>query len=336
MTVLIAEGMADVGIRTLRAAGATIVTPTHVYDPITVTAIVVRSVFRFGAAALARFPNLRVIAKLGTGLDNIDEDACRARGVVIVSAPGMNSVSTAEFTIMQVLAIWKNAYEIHDRVHTRDFRRSDYHGRELAGTTAAVIGYGSIGKQVVERLRPFVREVLVYDRAQASRCATTVGNVRFVTDRDALLPHADILILAVTLAGNERMMDADFLAAVKPSVLLVNMARGGLVDEAVLMDFLRTHPEAHYATDVIAHEPDYTLPPAQQTYTHPLLALPNVTFTPHIACLTSECQERIAIMVAEDLIRVLCSESLDDARPAQPGTPIAATRALKLPSSMRE
>lgn len=306
-TALIAEGIASNGREILVRAGVSIVTPDDTYDPRTIDGIIVRSVFRADRVTLAQFPNCRVIAKLGTGLDNIDEDACRAAGVAIVSAPGMNSVSTAEFTVMQILAVWKNAYEIHNRVHARDFRRAEYHGRELAAVTAGIIGYGSIGKHIVERLRPFVREVLVYDRAQASRCAIDIGNVRFVTDRAELLPSANILVFAVTLAGNERMVDASFLAQVRPDVLLVNMARGGLTDEPALIAFLQQHPEAHYVADVIADEPDYTLPPERQRYHHPLLELPNVTFTPHIASLTPECQDRIARDVATRVIAYIRS-----------------------------
>lgn len=305
--VLIAEGIADSGREILMRAGVSVVAPADTYDPRTIDGIIVRSVYRADRATLARFPNCQIIAKLGTGLDNIDEDACRAAGVAVVSAPGMNSVSTAEFTVMQVLALWKNAYEIHDRVRAHDYRRAAYHGRELAGATAGVIGCGSIGKQVIERLRSFVREVLVYDRAQASRCAIDIENVRFVTDRVELLPSASILVLAVTLAGNESMVDASFLAHVRPDVLLVNMARGGLVDESALLRFLRAHPQAQYATDVIADEPDYTLSPKRQRYHHPFLELPNVTFTPHIASLTPECQDRIARDVATRVIAYIRS-----------------------------
>ena len=222
-----------------------------------------------------------------------------------MSAPGVNSVSTAEFTVMQVLALWKRAYEIHDRVRQRDYRRALYHGRELAGTTAGVIGYGSIGKHVVDRLRPFVREVRVYDRAQASRCAISVGNVHFVTSIGALLPACDVVLLCVTLAGNERMVDAQFLAQCRDDVLIMNTARGGLVDDRALMDFLQTHPAAHYACDVVAPEPDYTLAPDRQRYRHALFELPNVTFTPHIANLTPECQERIARVVAQQVLERL-------------------------------
>lgn len=308
-TVLIAEGIADAGRQILADAGITIVTPAVAYDGASISGIIVRSVFRVDRTTLAQFPRCRVVAKLGTGLDNIDEDACHVADVTVVSAPGMNSISTAEFTVMQVLALWKNAYEIRDRVRQRDYRRAVYHGRELAGVTAGIIGYGSVGKHIVERLRPFVREVLVYDRAQASRCAIEIGNVRFVTERDALLAVSDLLILAVTLAGNERMVNREFLAQLRDDVLLVNMARGGLVDEPALIGYLRTHSGARYATDVLADEPDYALPPDHQKYRSPLLDLPNVTFTPHIACLTRECQEEIARHVARAIVAHLHAEA---------------------------
>lgn len=310
MTVFIAEGMAEAGQRILTEAGVTIVTPSDVYDPIAVECMIVRSVYRVDHAALARFPRLRVVAKLGTGLDNVDVDACRAAEIIVMSVPGMNSVSTAEFTVLQVLASWKRAYEIHTRVRARDYRRALYHGRELAHTTAGVIGYGSVGKHVVDRLRPFVRSVRVYDRAQASKCAITVGNIEFITTLDALIPEVDILVLCVTLAGNERMVDAEFLTQCRDRVLIVNTARGGLIDNQALMAFLSAHPEAQYVCDVIDPEPDYALPPDRQTYRHPLLELPNVTFTPHIANLTPECQDRIARTIATRVLGSLAMPSL--------------------------
>ncbi|MBI4449956.1 hypothetical protein HY634_02775, partial [Candidatus Uhrbacteria bacterium] len=217
-----------------------------------------------------------------------------------------------EFTVTQILALWKNAYEIHDRVRQRDYRRATYHGRELAGVVAGIMGYGSVGKHIVERLRPFVREVHVFDRAQASRSAIDVGTVRFVTSIEDLRSACDVLILATTLAGNERIIDAAFLAHVRPDVLLVNMARGGLVDEAALFEFLRTHLGARYATDVVTHEPDYSCAPEEQSYRNPLLALPNVTYTPHIACLTPECQERIAVAIARRVVDALMTHAVHE------------------------
>lgn len=300
MYVLIAEGMHKDGVAQLETAGLHIVTPREEYDPKQIAILIVRSVFNVDEYALDKYPNVETVAKLGTGLDNIDQEVCRSRGVAIIHAPGLNSVSTAEFAVAQIINIYKNSFEIYDRVRRRDFRRHLYYGKELADLSAGVIGYGSVGKNIVERLRPFVRRVYIRDKY--AKGGIDMGNVSFVDDQALLLKNSDIVVLAVTLKGNEGMVDQNFLDALKDDCLLVNIARGGLVDEAVLLGTLKTRPRMRYFCDVLSKEPNYDMPPEAQDYTHPLLELPNVIFTPHIANLTDECQRKIALHIAQKVI----------------------------------
>lgn len=290
MLALIAEGMHPSGISLLAENGVKTVTPKEPYINKAVEALIVRSVFPVDAKALQRFPNLKMVAKLGTGLDNIDLGACRLRNIRVIHTPGLNAVSTAEFAVMQVLAFYKRAYRIQEGVRGNDFRRALYAGRELSGLTAGVIGYGNVGKNIVERLSPFVKKIHVYDQNQQSG------------DLDGLLKNSDMILLAVSLAGNEEMVNRSFLARVRPDVLLVNIARGALVCEPDLVEFLKINREAFYVCDVLKEEPDYSKAPELQDYYNLLLQLPNVFYTPHVASLTGECQEKIAIKIAQEVI----------------------------------
>lgn len=292
MIVLIAEGMDESGVQLLKESRIQCVTPADAFDHKDVHGIIVRSVFKVNARTAEEFPNLRLVAKLGTGLDNIDLDFCRNRNIEVLHTPGINSVSTAEFTVMQILNIYKNAYGIYERIKKRDYRRNLYFGRELADEIVGLIGFGSVGKSIAERMTPFVKKVLIYDRKNDREL------------QDSLLSQSNILILAVTLEGNEKMVGSAFLKKLRPDVLLVNIARGGLVDEQALTNFLKKNPKARYYCDVLTKEPDYNKAPESQDYQNSLLELPNVFFTPHIASLTAECQKKIALEMASKVIKI--------------------------------
>ncbi len=300
MNALIAEGMHPAGEAVLRRAGWRLFEPGGCDQPQEMDALIVRSVFRVDGTALERFPRLSAVAKLGTGLDNIDLSACKYRGVRVINAAGMNALSTAEFGLMQILSHYKNKSRIDAAVKRRDFRRAEYFGRELSGLTVGVIGYGSVGQHLVRLLEPVVAKILVSSNRKPLKEPT--DQCHFVMSLDLLLKEAEVIVLALSLAGNELMINQDFLAQVKPDAVFINMARGGLVDEPALVKFLQSHPQAYYYCDVIEPEPDYTLPPGRQSFDHPLLKVPNTIYTPHIAGMTRECQEKIAIKVAEELI----------------------------------
>ena len=301
MNVFVAEGMHPAGMAQLEKAGFKIITPKEHFDSHVVDIIVVRSVFPVDEAAFRQYPNLKVVAKLGTGLDNIDLQLCCSRGLEVINAPAMNSISTAEFTVAQILNIYKNSFEIHDRVRQRDFRRALYYGRELTDMTAGVIGYGNVGKAIVARLRPFVRKVYIRDNHTEGNKED--GDLHFVADQDALLSQSDAVILAVTLKNNEKMVNSDFLSKLRKDALLVNIARGGIIDEPTLIEFLKKNIEARYYCDVLTREPDYDKTPTTQDYKNPLLELPNVSYTPHIANLTDQCQKKIALAIADKIIK---------------------------------
>jgi D-3-phosphoglycerate dehydrogenase / 2-oxoglutarate reductase len=303
--ILVAEEITRAGRNILESAGMRLFDNNVNVDPKKISGIIVRSVFRVDKNTINEFPNLRVVAKLGTGLDNVDQEACRSAEIAVVNAPGANATSTAEFIVMQTFAIWKNAYEIHDRVRSRDYRRAEYNGRELAGAHIGIIGYGSVGSRVVDRLSPSVASISIYNNVPLPTNRVLPKNVTFVDALEESIKKMDIIIFCVTLAGNEEMINAELLALCKSDVIIVNAARGGIAKKEDLINFLAANARARYVCDVIDPEPDYTLPPEEQVYTHPLLTMHNVTFTPHIASLTPECQEHVVRAVAKKIKAVL-------------------------------
>lgn len=302
MSIWVAEGIHPRGLQALAESGHRVYVRDETFAAEEISGIVVRSVYQINAETLERFPALRCVAKLGTGLDNIDAEACKARGVQVVNAPGQNAVSTAEFAVMLIMAAIKNAFVIHDRVQARDYRRENYYGRELADLSAGVLGYGAVGRNVTERLRPLFRELHICDRNTGN---VRVDKLQFFPDARDVVSRSDVIVLCLSLQGNRHVVDRELLALLRPNALLVNVARGALVREEDLLEFLKERPDARFCCDVLENEPEYELPPERQNYTNPLLELPNVIFTPHIAGMTQESQERIALHIVHELSQVI-------------------------------
>ncbi len=300
MTILIAEGMQESGIELFKKNKIKTLCLSDAYLKEEIEVLIVRSVFGVNEEALRQFPNLKMVAKLGTGLDNIGQDFCAKRSIKVLSVPGLNAVSTAEFTVMQILNIYKNIFEISEKVKGRDFRRALYYGRELVESEIMVIGYGSVGQNIVARLKPFAKKIYISDNHRKRHSEDDA--LQFVSDLNSEIVGCDVIVLALSLKNNEKMVNATFLSRLKKDVLLVNTARGGLIDEPALCLFLKQNPRAFYYCDVLALEPDYTKLPPEQDYCNPLLELPNVLFTPHIAGMTKECQRNIALEIARKVI----------------------------------
>ncbi|MCS7266447.1 MAG: hydroxyacid dehydrogenase [Geminicoccaceae bacterium] len=250
------------------------------------------------AARIARAPRLRVIAKHGVGVDNIDlAEASRRRIPVTVTATA-NATSVAEFAFAQLLALAKSTRAWDEAVRAGDWA-ARYHRTavELAGKTLLVVGFGRIGARVAARALAFEMRVLAYDpyvcaeRIRAAGCTS-------VADLDAVLPEVDAVSLHCPSTPQTRgMFDAQRLARLKPTAFLVNTARGGIVDEEALARALRGGRLAGAALDVFAREP---LPASD-----PLLGVPGLLLSPHVAGITAESARRMALEAAENLLAAL-------------------------------
>lgn len=260
-------------------------------------ALAIYSRDRIDASLLDRAPRLKVIAKGGSKpTSNVDIAAAEQRGIRVLWTPGANAVSVAELTLAVMLAIMRRLPELNAHLRGGGWRSFDLLGRELAGLTLGLVGFGAVGREVARRYAAFGGPMLACDPALPAGSVDASG-ARAVT-LDALLGQADIVSLHCELnARTAGLIDARRLAAMKRGAILVNTARGGLVDEASLRDALDAGHLAGAALDVFCQEP----PPAA----HPLVGHPRVFATPHIAAFTTESLHRESAWALEDAGRVL-------------------------------
>jgi len=217
-------------------------------------ALLVRSGTRVTAALLEAGRRLRVVGRAGTGVDNIDVAAATRRGVVVMNTPGGNAVAACELTFALLLALLRDVTLARPELARGIWDRKKHMGRQLQGRTLGLIGFGRIGREVAARARAFGMEVLVADPFVTEALARE--HECKLLDRASLLAAADVISLHVPLNDETRhLIDAEALRRVKPGAVIVNCARGGLVDEAALLDALETGAVAGAALDVFETEP---------------------------------------------------------------------------------
>ncbi len=261
-------------------------------------ALIVRNGTRVDADLLESGPRLKVVGRLGVGLDNLALDELRARGVTVTWAPGANAVSVAEYVLGAMLELSRRFAEVSAAVHGGVWDRQAAIGFELYGKTLGVVGLGDIGSRLARRAAAFGMKLLASDPVvHDNSFAVQEYGLELLELRD-LLGRADFVSLhAPLLPGTRHLINAETLAFFKPSAYLVNTARGGLVDEAALASALRQGKLAGAALDVRENEP----PGADD----PLRGLENVLLTPHVAGVTEASNRRVCLHVANDVLRVL-------------------------------
>lgn len=272
-------------------------------------ALIVRSATRVDAELLAAAPRLKVVARAGVGLDNIDVRSATRAGVLVVNAPSANVVSAAELSIGLMIAAARHVGAAHDALRRGQWERSRFTGVELAGKTVGVVGLGRVGILVVQRLAAFGMTALAHDPyVQAGRAAQM--GVRMVS-LDELVEESDFLTVHLPrTAETVGLIGAAQLARARPGLVLVNAARGGIVDEDALYDALKTGRIAAAGLDVFAVEP---------ATGNPLLQLENVVATPHLGASTVEAQEKAGLAVALSVRLALRGELVPDAVNVQGG-----------------
>jgi D-3-phosphoglycerate dehydrogenase len=274
-----------------------------------VDAVIIRSATRIDAEALAQAPNLRVVARAGVGLDNVDVEAATKAGVMVVNAPSSNTVSAAEHAVGLLLAVARNVPQAMASLKAGEWQRSRFTGAELYGKVAGILGLGRIGELVAQRLAAFCMQVIAYDPYVPTARAAQLG-VRLVGLED-LLAEADFISVHLPkTAETSGLIGERELRLVKPGVLIVNAARGGIVDENALALALKDGRVGGAGIDVFATEP-----PADS----PLLAFPNVVVTPHLGASTHEAQEKAGTQVARSVRLALSGEFVPDAVNVQGG-----------------
>ncbi len=262
-------------------------------------ALIVRNRTRVDADVLAAAPKLKAVGRLGVGLDNIDVAACGKRGIAVLPAVGANARSVAEYVVATVLLLLRGAYGATARVAAGEWPRNALSaGREANQRVLGIIGYGGIGRLVARLARGLDMRVIAADPVLSADDPAWREGLAERAELDDLLREADAVSLHIPLTPQTRgLFDARRLAAMKDGAILINTARGGVIDEAALADALRTGKLGGAAIDVFDQEP---LPGGS-----PLAGAPNLIMTPHIAGLTEEANTRVSDMTAQRVAQVL-------------------------------
>ncbi len=262
-------------------------------------ALIIRSGTTVDAEMLAAAPLLKAVARAGVGVDNVDLAEATRRGVVVMNTPGGNTVSTAEHAFALMLALVRHIPAAHQSLKDGQWDRKAFAGSELRGKTLGIVGFGRIGQAIARRAVAFEMAVIAFEpyaNEQTYRVRDELG-VKLV-DLDTLYARADIITLHPALTDETRgMINAQSIARMKPGVRLINAARGGLIAAADLAEAIRRGQVAGVALDV--YEPE---PPSAD---YPLLGLPEVVHTPHLAASTPEAQVEVGVEAAHLIVDAL-------------------------------
>ncbi len=266
-------------------------------------ALIVRNRTRVDAALLDRCPGLRVVGRLGVGLERIDLDACEARGIPVFPARGANAVAVAEYAIAGLLILYRGAFLASERVLAGAWPRIEMTGRDLAGKRLGIVGLGDIGRHAAARAGALGMELMASDPYVPPEDPVWGGLRVERVELDRLLAESDAISLHVPLTEEtRRLIDEAAFARMKPDAVLVNTARGGVVDEAALVAALKAGRLGGAVVDVFEEEPLSAETAAK------FIGVPNLILTPHIAGVTEESNYRLSTMTVENVLRVLSQE----------------------------
>jgi D-3-phosphoglycerate dehydrogenase len=295
--VLVREPIAEAGLELLRAQFDVVEDSDSDLDAIIggFDAVVVRSATLLDARLIEKAERLKVIGRAGVGVDNVDVDAATRRGIVVCNAPESTVVSAAEHTIALLLALARNVPQSDAALRAGGWERGRFAGIELAGKTLGVVGLGRIGREVARRALGLGMRVVAYDPYVSPERFRELG-VEHAPALEDVYREADAITLHLPLSEDTAgLIGREAIARMRDGVRLVNVARGGLVDEEALVDAIRRGKVAGAALDVFAQEP----------YSGALLELDEVVVTPHLAASTTEAQDRAGVIIAEQVAAAL-------------------------------
>ena len=308
--ILITEFMDEPAVNALRTSFDVVYDPALVDNGVALhaaladaDALIVRNRTQVRGTLLAAGTKLRVVGRLGVGLDNIDVDACARRGIDVIPATGANALAVAEYVIGTAMLLLRGAYHSTPGVGAGNWPRGPLsNGREMAGKTLGLIGFGGIGRLTASLARALAMRVVGCDAMLSPGDPMWGASGVTALSLDEVLAQSDVISLHVPLtAETQNLIDANRLSIMKSDAILINTARGGVVDEAALAAALRSGKLGGAALDVFTTEP---LPGGS-----PLADAPNLILTPHIAGVTRESNERVSSMIADRVAHALTGRS---------------------------
>ena len=262
-------------------------------------ALIVRNRTQVRGDLLEKAPTLKVVGRLGVGLDNIDQEVCRERGVQVIPATGANALAVAEYVICTAMMLLRGAYLSSDQVAAGEWPRPALSkGRELSGKTLGLAGFGGIGQLTARLARGLGMHIVAYDPYLKPDAPALKETDTRLVDMDGLLAESDVISLHIPLTDETRnLFDAKRIAAMRKGSVLINSARGGIVDEVALASALKDGHLAGAALDVFNAEP--------LAAGNPLAGIRNLVLTPHIAGVTEESNTRVSRLIAERVAEAL-------------------------------
>ncbi|WOI52352.1 phosphoglycerate dehydrogenase [Parvularcula sp. LCG005] len=265
--------------------------------------LAIRSATKVTDDVIAAAKNLKVVGRAGIGVDNVDIPAATAAGIAVMNTPFGNSITTAEHAIAMMMSLVRQIPQANASTHEGKWEKSRFMGQEIFGKTLGLIGCGNIGAIVADRAQGLKMKVVAFDPYLTEERALALGVER--VDLDTLFARADVITIHTPLTDQTRnVVNADAFSKMKDGVRIVNCARGGLVDEAALLEALESGKVAGAALDVFEVEP---------AKDNPLFGREDVICTPHLGASTSEAQENVAIQVAEQLADYLLTGAVTNA-----------------------
>lgn len=303
--IIISEFIDAAALASLQSGADVTYDPNLVDDEQTLTklvsgadALIVRNRTQVRGSLLEAGVNLQVVGRLGVGLDNIDVPACEARGIEVIPATGANAAAVAEYVIAAMLVLLRPAYLSSKRVLNGEWPRQEMIGGEIGGRTLGLLGFGSIAREVARRATALGMAVVAHDPFVADEDPAWQAFGVVPTSFDGLLTRSDAVSVHLPLTDQTAgLLDSDALSTMKRSAVLINTARGGIVDEAALAGLLRADQLGGAAIDVFENEP--------LDSGSPLAGCPKLIATPHIAGVTDESNVRVGAMIADRVLTAL-------------------------------
>jgi D-3-phosphoglycerate dehydrogenase len=299
MRVLVSDSLAEEGVRRLESGAEvdviTNLSPEELVNKIKdYDALVIRSGTKVTADVINAAQKLKVIGRAGVGVDNVDVDAATKKGIIVLNAPGGNTISAAEHTIAMMLAVARNIPQSNVALHKGEWNRKKYTGVEFYNKTLGIVGLGRVGAEVAKRMKAFGMQILAFDpfvtEAKANELGITMAPLQEV------LKNSDFITVHTPLTSETRnIIDEDEFKIMKPGVRIVNCARGGIINEAALAKAVSEGKVAGAAIDVFTKEPPTG---------SPLLEQEKIITTPHLGASTAEAQINVALAVADQILAI--------------------------------
>ena len=308
--VLVTDGISDTGLKSLFDHPNFIVERQPTLKPEELKniigdyeALIVRSQTKVTGELLQYADRLKVIARAGVGVDNIDVNAATGKGIIVINAPGANTIAATEHTLAMMLSMARMIPQAHKKTVAGEWDRNSFKGVELYKKTLGVIGMGKIGTEVAKRAKSFGMNILGYDPYLTEERAEKLGMKK--ASLDLIARESDFITIHTPLTNDTKgLVNDDYLSKTKKGVRFVNCARGGIIDEKALVRAIQAGHVAGAALDVFEKEP---------VADPELLQNPNIIITPHLGASTVEAQEKVAQEVSEEIIEILETQSIRNA-----------------------